>query len=242
MACIRRHVARVWMAVSAATLANCVEIDSPFDKVAGPSAAAPVIGRDRLVRPRSQPPQRRVGGALARGPGPADRAPQGFMGGFTGEKNAVAHRFGERRPRSLAARRSRREGAENPGFAGPPGGGGRFTAFFTSGPNRPVSQSSANATMAGSPMAASSRPKPPPTSTMQSAVPAILARSAAVRAELDFRKPFRRSAGRADFPAVRARCGRSSRAEAWRWHRAAFRQVGNESDSRSSAHRSKPSR
>src|SRR5215469_16301319 len=37
----------------------------------------------------------RVGRALARRPGAADRTPQGFVGCFAGKENAVAHRLGK---------------------------------------------------------------------------------------------------------------------------------------------------
>ena len=69
-------------------------------------------------------PQRLLGGAVARGPGAADRAPQRLVDRFAREPDAVAQRLGEHDARGLAAGSGGREGAERPRLLVPLGGVG----------------------------------------------------------------------------------------------------------------------
>ena len=135
----------------------------------------------------ARPAQHRVRGALARFPGAADRAPLRLVHGLAGKPDAVARAA----PSGCCARPAL------PGAAAekaPSTQGSlfqrvacvRLIAFFMSVPNRPASQSTANSTIAASPLrgelAAEARRRP--RSSCRS-VPDTLASSAAVRGPLD---------------------------------------------------------
>ena len=69
-------------------------------------------GFRRRLLGRSEPVQNRVGGALARFPGAADRAPQGLVHGFAGKPDRVLHRLHQDPARALSARSRGRKGAK----------------------------------------------------------------------------------------------------------------------------------
>src|SRR5262249_31548641 len=69
----------------------------------------------------AEPYQRRIGRTLPRCPSATDGAPHGFVSCFAGEEDTVAHWFGKRGARPLAARGGGREGTERPGLVVPPG-------------------------------------------------------------------------------------------------------------------------
>ena len=94
------------------------------------------LRRRGLLQP-AEPAQHRVGGALARFPGAADRAPQRLVRGFAGEPDGVAHRLHQDAARGLPARRRGRRRRRAPRLGVPARGAGALDRLFHVGAVKP---------------------------------------------------------------------------------------------------------
>ena len=163
-------------------------------------------------------PQRRIGGALARLPGAADRAPQRLVHRLAGEEQAVAHRLHQHLAPGLAAHRRGRERAERPRLGVPARRMGLADRLLDVGAEQ--------ARRASRSRSRSSRPRPACESSRAELAADLdhaerrartrwrAARRCARRSPS--RTPDRRCAAAADCPSARARRGRSCRARASR--------------------------
>ena len=155
----------------------------------------------RMSSPRHSGAARRVGRALARFPGAADGAPQRLVRGFAGKPDAVVAAApsapGARLARPAPPPR-RRRAPTAPRSSASRARAARLLDVGAVEAGEPVER---EAIISASPLAASSRPKLPATSTMHSVEPETLAKIDAVRGPFDFSNTSSSVRSPADCPA-----------------------------------------